>query len=167
MPEINVFFLPQLFTKRSFASSWSAHKCTCWLCLNYLKWLISVENSLNSVPISSNAVSSTCLFFAPAVFWSSLSSIGFIAMTWVNLLILTQSMQLSRLSSYGSLTINLFPSAAFSWFSFFEYWIAATNMGFHATIIIDFPNEDIIVGSNWKSSKTKIKWITACLCAMS
>jgi hypothetical protein len=66
-------------------------------------------------------------------------------------------MQLSWLSSYGLLIINLFPSAAFSWFSFFEYWIAATNMGFHATIIIDFPDEDIIVGSNWKSSKTKIK----------
>ncbi|KAI9554253.1 hypothetical protein GHT06_019525 [Daphnia sinensis] len=46
---------------------------------------------------------------------------------------------------------------AFSWFSFFEYWIAATNMGFHATIIIDFPDEDIIVGSSWSSSKTKIK----------
>jgi hypothetical protein len=77
-----------------------------------------------------------------------------------------QSMQLPwvlsfRLTGYWLLILS--SSAAFSWFSFFEYWIAATNMGFHATIIIDFPDEDIIVGSNWKSSKTKIKWITACL----
>lgn len=43
---------------------------------------------------------------------------------------------------------------AFSWFSFFEYWIAAANMGFHATIIIDFPNEDVIVGC-WKNPQLK------------
>lgn len=59
-------------------------------------------------------------------------------------------------SSFDIRTDNL-SLAAFSWFSFFEYWIAATNMGFHATIIIDFPDEDIIVGSNWISSKSKIK----------
>lgn len=41
-------------------------------------------------------------------------------------------------------------SSAFSWFSFFEYWIAAANMGFHATIILDFPDEDVIVGC-WKT----------------
>ena len=46
-------------------------------------------------------------------------------------------------------------NTAFSWFSFFEYWIAATNMGFHATIILDFPDEDIIVSSEWKCSQSK------------
>ena len=35
---------------------------------------------------------------------------------------------------------------AFSWFAFFEYWIAAANMGFHGTVIWDFPNEYITVG---------------------
>lgn len=51
-----------------------------------------------------------------------------------------------------------FQLSAFSWFSFFEYWIAAANMGFHGTIILDFPNEDIIVGC-WKTPQLKkAKW---------
>jgi len=38
---------------------------------------------------------------------------------------------------------------AFSWFAFFEYWIAAANMGFHGTVIWDFPNEYITVGQHF------------------
>lgn len=47
---------------------------------------------------------------------------------------------------------SFFILSAFSWFSFFEYWIAAANMAFHATVILDFPNEDIVVGNVGVSS---------------
>lgn len=45
-----------------------------------------------------------------------------------------------------ALNINHSHFTAFSWFAFFEYWIAAANMGFHGTVIWDFPNEYITVG---------------------
>ncbi|XP_015114515.1 post-GPI attachment to proteins factor 2-like [Diachasma alloeum] len=35
---------------------------------------------------------------------------------------------------------------AFSWFSLCEYIIASANMGFHATVILDFPKERLVVG---------------------
>ncbi|XP_034945102.1 post-GPI attachment to proteins factor 2-like [Chelonus insularis] len=35
---------------------------------------------------------------------------------------------------------------AFSWFSLCEYIIASANMGFHVTVILDFPKEQLIVG---------------------
>jgi hypothetical protein len=37
---------------------------------------------------------------------------------------------------------------AFSWFAFFEYVVAVSNMGFHcATTMIDFPQLDLVVKS--------------------
>ena len=36
---------------------------------------------------------------------------------------------------------------AFSWFSFCEYVIACANMGFHVTVILDFPKEQLVVGN--------------------
>lgn len=35
---------------------------------------------------------------------------------------------------------------AFSWFSLCEYVIASANMGFHVTVILDFPKEHLVVG---------------------
>lgn len=35
---------------------------------------------------------------------------------------------------------------AFSWFSLCEYVIASANMGFHVTVILDFPKELLVVG---------------------
>lgn len=35
---------------------------------------------------------------------------------------------------------------AFSWFSFCEYVIASANMGFHITVVLDFPKEQLVVG---------------------
>lgn len=38
---------------------------------------------------------------------------------------------------------------AFSWFAFCEYVVASCNMAYHFTAILDFPNENLIVGSGF------------------
>ncbi|KAK1138083.1 hypothetical protein K0M31_002570 [Melipona bicolor] len=42
---------------------------------------------------------------------------------------------------------------AFSWFSLCEYVIASANMGFHVTVILDFPKEQLIVGNGLSALK--------------
>ncbi|XP_076289395.1 post-GPI attachment to proteins factor 2-like isoform X2 [Lasioglossum baleicum] len=42
---------------------------------------------------------------------------------------------------------------AFSWFSFCEYVIASANMGFHFTVVIDFPKEQLVVGNGLSTLK--------------
>ncbi|XP_024947477.1 post-GPI attachment to proteins factor 2-like, partial [Cephus cinctus] len=42
---------------------------------------------------------------------------------------------------------------AFSWFSLCEYVIASANMGFHVTVILDFPKEQLVVGHGLPSIK--------------
>ncbi|CAD6227299.1 GSCOCG00006087001-RA-CDS [Cotesia congregata] len=42
---------------------------------------------------------------------------------------------------------------AFSWFSLCEYIIASANMGFHVTVIMDFPKEQLIVGYGLPATK--------------
>jgi len=37
-------------------------------------------------------------------------------------------------------------NSAFSWFSLCEYVIAFANMGFHITVVLDFPKEQLVVG---------------------
>ncbi|KAK6626095.1 hypothetical protein RUM43_006399 [Polyplax serrata] len=41
---------------------------------------------------------------------------------------------------------------AFSWFSICEYLIAFFNMAFHATVILDFPTEEIVVAKGLTES---------------
>lgn len=47
----------------------------------------------------------------------------------------------------------IFFLTAFSWFSFCEYVIASANMGFHVTVILDFPKEQLVVGNGLPASK--------------
>ncbi|XP_012279855.1 post-GPI attachment to proteins factor 2-like [Orussus abietinus] len=42
---------------------------------------------------------------------------------------------------------------AFSWFSLCEYVIACANMGFHVTVILDFPQEQLVVGQGLPAKK--------------
>ncbi|XP_043266782.1 post-GPI attachment to proteins factor 2-like [Venturia canescens] len=42
---------------------------------------------------------------------------------------------------------------AFSWFSLCEYIIAAANMAFHVTVILDFPKEQLVVGHGLPTNK--------------
>ncbi|CAK9796521.1 Post-GPI attachment to proteins factor 2-like [Anthophora plagiata] len=42
---------------------------------------------------------------------------------------------------------------AFSWFSLCEYVIASANMGFHVTVILDFPKEQLVVGNGLPALK--------------
>lgn len=42
---------------------------------------------------------------------------------------------------------------AFSWFSLCEYLIACANMGFHVTVILDFPKEQLVVGNGLPALK--------------
>ncbi|XP_029673453.1 post-GPI attachment to proteins factor 2-like [Formica exsecta] len=42
---------------------------------------------------------------------------------------------------------------AFSWFSLCEYVIAFANMGFHITVVLDFPKEQLIVGHDLPAAK--------------
>ncbi|XP_043505782.1 post-GPI attachment to proteins factor 2-like [Polistes fuscatus] len=42
---------------------------------------------------------------------------------------------------------------AFSWFSLCEYVIASANMGFHFTVILDFPKEQLVVGYGLPATK--------------
>ncbi|KYN19965.1 Post-GPI attachment to proteins factor 2-like protein [Trachymyrmex cornetzi] len=42
---------------------------------------------------------------------------------------------------------------AFSWFSLCEYVIAFANMGFHITVVSDFPEEQLIVGHGLPAEK--------------
>lgn len=49
--------------------------------------------------------------------------------------------------------IKLYFLTAFSWFSLCEYVIASTNMGFHVTVILDFPKEHLVVGHGLPSLK--------------
>ncbi|XP_066582948.1 post-GPI attachment to proteins factor 2-like [Prorops nasuta] len=42
---------------------------------------------------------------------------------------------------------------AFSWFSLCEYVIATANMGFHFTVILDFPKEQLVVGHDLTAIK--------------
>ncbi|XP_014223829.1 post-GPI attachment to proteins factor 2-like [Trichogramma pretiosum] len=37
---------------------------------------------------------------------------------------------------------------AFSWFSLCEYVLASANLAFHATVILDFPVDQLVVGNN-------------------
>ncbi|KAG7204935.1 hypothetical protein KM043_005324 [Ampulex compressa] len=43
---------------------------------------------------------------------------------------------------------------AFSWFSLCEYLIASANMGFHVTVVLDFPKEQLVVGHGLPAIKT-------------
>ncbi|XP_014209202.1 post-GPI attachment to proteins factor 2-like [Copidosoma floridanum] len=43
---------------------------------------------------------------------------------------------------------------AFSWFSLCEYVIASANMAFHATVVLDFPKDQLVVGSGFAGLKT-------------
>ncbi|EEB11526.1 fgf receptor activating protein, putative [Pediculus humanus corporis] len=43
---------------------------------------------------------------------------------------------------------------AFSWFSVCEYLIAFFNMGFHTTVILDFPTEQVTVSKGSERNKT-------------
>ncbi|XP_019696342.1 post-GPI attachment to proteins factor 2-like isoform X1 [Harpegnathos saltator] len=43
---------------------------------------------------------------------------------------------------------------AFSWFSLCEYVIAFANMGFHVTVVLDFPMEQLVVGHGLPATKT-------------
>lgn len=47
----------------------------------------------------------------------------------------------------------MFFFTAFSWFSLCEYIIACANMGFHVTVIMDFPKEQLIVGYGLPATK--------------
>lgn len=49
--------------------------------------------------------------------------------------------------------IIIFFLIAFSWFSLCEYVIASANMGFHVTVILDFPKEQLIVGNGLPALK--------------
>ncbi|CAL7949123.1 unnamed protein product [Xylocopa violacea] len=42
---------------------------------------------------------------------------------------------------------------AFSWFSLCEYVIASANMGFHVTVVLDFPKEHLVVANGLPASK--------------
>ncbi|RLU25762.1 hypothetical protein DMN91_001921 [Ooceraea biroi] len=42
---------------------------------------------------------------------------------------------------------------AFSWFSLCEYVIAFANMGFHITVVLDFPKEQLVVGHGLPAEK--------------
>ncbi|KOC69281.1 Post-GPI attachment to proteins factor 2-like [Habropoda laboriosa] len=42
---------------------------------------------------------------------------------------------------------------AFSWFSLCEYVIASANMGFHVTVILDFPKEQLVIGNGLPALK--------------
>ncbi|XP_029047014.1 post-GPI attachment to proteins factor 2-like [Osmia lignaria lignaria] len=42
---------------------------------------------------------------------------------------------------------------AFSWFSLCEYVIASANMGFHVTVVLDFPMEQLVVGNGLPALK--------------
>lgn len=43
---------------------------------------------------------------------------------------------------------------AFSWFSLCEYVIAWANMGFHCTVVLDFPQEQLVIGHGIPVTKT-------------
>ncbi|EFN61661.1 Post-GPI attachment to proteins factor 2-like [Camponotus floridanus] len=42
---------------------------------------------------------------------------------------------------------------AFSWFSLCEYVIAFANMGFHITVVLDFPKDQLVVGHDLPAAK--------------
>ncbi|XP_043261027.1 post-GPI attachment to proteins factor 2-like [Colletes gigas] len=44
---------------------------------------------------------------------------------------------------------------AFSWFSLCEYVIASANMGFHVTVVLDFPKEHLVVGNGISALKVE------------